>query len=49
VTSEEPGKRFRENLERAARELCWEKQSVGLLDAYSELGTRSRASVSTSS
>jgi len=49
VTSEDPGKRFRENLERAARELCWEKQSVGLLDAYSELGTRSRASVSTSS
>ena len=44
VTSEAPGKRLGENLERAARDLCWETQSARLLDAYSELCTRAAIS-----
>jgi 1,2-diacylglycerol 3-alpha-glucosyltransferase len=47
LTSRNPGTRFGENLERAARELCWERQSERLLTAYSGLFTR--ASLSTSS
>ncbi len=47
VATRKPGTRFGANLERAARELCWERQAERLLSAYSVLCTR--ASVSTSS
>jgi glycosyltransferase involved in cell wall biosynthesis len=46
LTAPDAGTRFGENLERAARDLCWERQSERLLTTYSALCTRARVSTS---